>query len=212
MKKKCFRRHFRENWQKTCHVLQILAIMDVGLGEGMNTSKKKKLGWKSEGEGVFSQRPKSVKHGKSYLLRVSQWLSVVSLKFKGYLEKFILYPDVMLQLLKKLKLYSKLGPDTVHKAPISFHIKTYLWSLVDYQHLQKYFYNWNIKLNYYFICKINIKGNFMQHQIPIFKHHNLATSKNCKWFKNLCAGSPNDHVAQSFEVFSWWQNKSLSFC
>ena len=70
-KKKCFRRHFRENWQKTCHVLQILAIMDVGLGEGMNTSKKKKLGWKSEGEGVFSQRPKSVKHGKSYLLRVS---------------------------------------------------------------------------------------------------------------------------------------------
>ena len=104
LKKKCFRRHFRENWQKTCHVLQILAIMDVGLGEGMNTSKKKKLGWKSEGEGVFSQRPKSVKHGKSYLLRVSQWLSVVSLKFKGYLEKFILYPDVMLQLLKKLKL------------------------------------------------------------------------------------------------------------
>ena len=60
---------------------------------------------------------------------LSDWL--FSLEFKGYLEKFILSPDVMLQLLKKLKLYSKLGPDTVHKAPISFHIKTYLWSLVD---------------------------------------------------------------------------------
>ena len=55
---------------------------------------------------------------------LSDWL--FSLEFKGYLEKFILSPDVMLQLLKKLKLYSKLGPDTVHKAPISFHIKTYL--------------------------------------------------------------------------------------
>ena len=29
-------------------------------------------------------------------------------------------------MLKKLKLYTKLGPDTVHEAPISFHIKIYL--------------------------------------------------------------------------------------
>ena len=65
---------------------------------------------------------------------------------------------ICLQLLKKLKLYTKLGPDTVHMAPISFHIKIYLWSLVDYQHLQKYFYNWNITLNYYVVCQNNISN------------------------------------------------------
>ena len=69
----------------------------------------------------------------------------------------------MLQLLKKLKLYvyktaSRYSTQGPH---VSFHIKIYLWSLVDYQHLQKYFYNWNITLNYYFICKINIRGNFL---------------------------------------------------
>ena len=58
----------------------------------------------------------------------------------------ISYYDYVLQL-KKLNLYTKLGPDTVHKTPISFHIKFYLLPLVYYQHLQKYFYNWNISLN-----------------------------------------------------------------
>ena len=31
----------------------------------------------------------------------------------------------MLQLLKKLKLYTELGQETVHKAPIGSHIKYY---------------------------------------------------------------------------------------
>ena len=48
----------------------------------------------------------------------------------------------MLQLLKKLKLYTKLGPVKLG------HFKIYIRSFVDYQHLQKYFYNWNITWNY----------------------------------------------------------------
>ena len=56
---------------------------------------------------------------------------------------------------------------TVHKTSISFHIKVYLWSHVDYQHLQKYFYNWNITLNYYFICKIDIRDNFIYLEMPL---------------------------------------------
>ena len=68
----------------------------------------------------------------------------------------------MLHLLKKLKLYTKLGPERVHQAPINIQIKMYLWSFADYQHsLQKYFYNWNIILTYCFIYKINIRGNFI---------------------------------------------------
>ena len=38
----------------------------------------------------------------------------------------------MLRFLKKVKLYTKVGPETAHKPPISIHIKTHLWSLVDY--------------------------------------------------------------------------------
>ena len=64
-------------------------------------------------------------------------------------------------------IYTKLHPDTVHKAPISFHIKIYLWLLVDYQHPQKYFYIWNITLNHYFMCKINIRGNFPYLEMPL---------------------------------------------
>ena len=60
----------------------------------------------------------------------------------------------MLQFLKKLKLNTKLAPETVHKPPISILTKIYLWSFVDYQYLKKYFNIWNITLNYCFICKI----------------------------------------------------------
>ena len=67
----------------------------------------------------------------------------------------------MPHLLKKLKLYIKLGPERVHKAPISIQIKIFLWSFVDDQHLQNYFYSWNIILNYCFIYKMNIRGNFI---------------------------------------------------
>ena len=38
--------------KKTCHVLQILAIKGVGLGEGVNLLKKEKLGWKSFSDNV----------------------------------------------------------------------------------------------------------------------------------------------------------------
>ena len=68
--------------------------------------------------------------------------------------------DYILYLFKKLKLYTKLSSERVHKAPISIQIKIYLWSCVDYQYRQKSFYNWNITLNYCSICKISIRGNF----------------------------------------------------
>ena len=71
----------------------------------------------------------------------------------------------MLHLLKKLTLYTELGPGRVHKVLISIQIKIY-WSFVDYQHLQKYFYNFNINtniftLNYCFVYKMSIRGNFI---------------------------------------------------
>ena len=54
----------------------------------------------------------------------------------------------MLQRLRKRKVYTKLSPDTVNTAHVSFQIKIYLWSLADYQHLQKYFitgtWHWTI--------------------------------------------------------------------
>ena len=162
----------------------------------------------------------------------------------------------MLYLLKKLKLYTKLGPERVHKAPIGIQIKIYLWTFVDYQHLQKYFYNWKITLNYSFIYKINIRGNSISKcpwsghfleggpppppiqslfsvfcieikvciiftkgtafdsrtqyrsricpagsiKFPYFNNIIPPTLKKCKWLKNVCTGSANDHVLQSFKV------------
>ena len=56
----------------------------------------------------------------------------------------------MLHLLKKPKLYIKLEPESVHKAPVSIQIKMYYQIIkIYYQHLKKYFYNCNITLNYY---------------------------------------------------------------
>ena len=69
--------------------------------------------------------------------------------------------DYMLHLLKKLKLYPKLGPERVNKAPKIIKVKIYLWLFVDYQHLKKYFYNWNITLSYCSIYKIIIRGNII---------------------------------------------------
>ena len=67
----------------------------------------------------------------------------------------------MLHLFKKLKLYTKLDQERVNKTSTSIQIKIYLLSFVDYQHLRKYFYYWNITLNYCSIYKINIRGNFL---------------------------------------------------
>ena len=50
---------------------------------------------------------------------------LVSSFYRMVLFHVISYYDYMLQL-KKLNLYAKLGPDTVHKTSISFHIKIYL--------------------------------------------------------------------------------------
>ena len=44
----------------------------------------------------------------------------------------------MLQHYKKLKLYTQ---NWVKKRCISLHIRNYLWSFVDYEHLKMYFYN-----------------------------------------------------------------------
>ena len=53
----------------------------------------------------------------------------------------------MLQLRKKSKLYTQL--DLVKLGHLKLgHFKIYIRSFVDYQHLQKYFYNWNITWNY----------------------------------------------------------------
>ena len=54
-----------------------------------------------------------------------------------------------------------MGTERVHEVPISIQIKIYLWSFVDYQHLQKYFHNWNITLNYCVIYIFHIRGNFI---------------------------------------------------
>ena len=123
----------------------------------------------------------------------------------------------MLHLPKKLKLYTKLGPQTIHKALIRIHMKTYLWSFVDYLHLKKYFYNWNIiTLNYCFIYKIDTRDKFIWicpwlHQMPIFWHY-LAHCAKSEWLKKLWAASDNDHVLQVLKFYFWWQNKFLSIC
>ena len=44
------------------------------------------------------------------------------------------------------------------KRTLGIHIKTYFWSFLDYHYLKKYFYNWNITLNYCFVYKIKIRS------------------------------------------------------
>ena len=102
----------------------------------------------------------------------------------------------------------------MHKDPISIHIKIYLQSLVDYQHLKKFFYNWNITLNYCFIYKTNIRGNLTGYAPDITWNayilrppfHPLVNDS--KW----CVDSAKDHVFQNFRVFLWWQNKLFPVC
>ena len=68
---------------------------------------------------------------------------------------------------------------------ISIKIK-YLES-PDSHYLQKYFYIWNIALNYYFICKINIRVYFISWKYPYFAYVIiLPTLKICTWLKKLC--------------------------
>ena len=121
----------------------------------------------------------------------------------------------MLLLLKKLKLYTKLSPDIVYKSPISFHIKIYLWSLVDYQHLQKCFYNWKITLNYYFICKINIRGNFLYLEMPLVASDtHILTPLFCPLWKIISDSKnvvPAVPMIMSFKVLKYFFSGEISF-
>ena len=112
----------------------------------------------------------------------------------------------MLQLFKKLKLYTKLGPE---------HIKVYLWSLVDYQHLQKYFYNWNITLNYNFICEVNSTGNFMYLEMLLIASnvHISAPLFRPLWkiVNDLSNNVPAVPVIMSFKVLKCTSSGKISF-
>ena len=121
----------------------------------------------------------------------------------------------MLQLLKKLKLYTKPHPTTIHKAPISFHIKIYLWSLVDNQHLQKYFYNWNITLNYYFICKIIVRGNFIYLEMPLIASNTHISSPLFRLLWKIVNDLKSYVLAvqmiMSFNVLKYFSSDKISF-
>ena len=107
----------------------------------------------------------------------------------------------MLQLLKNLKLYIKLDQETVHKyshqnlfAVITctyksiFTVETSQWSTVS-----------SVKP----ISGVALSGNGLDSmKDPYFDTIISHTLKNAKWLKHLCADSINDHVHQSFDVFS----------
>ena len=120
----------------------------------------------------------------------------------------------MLHIFKKLKPYTK--PDTVHKAPISFYIKVYLWSLVDYEHLQKYFYDWNITLNYYFICKSNIRGNFIYLEMHLVgSNTHISTPLFCPLSKSVNDSKsyvPTVPMMMSFKVLKYFSGGKISSC
>ena len=108
----------------------------------------------------------------------------------------------MFQLLKKLKLYVKVGPEIVHK----YSDQNLFTIILHYQHPQKYFYICNIILNYSLSVKsisgVTLSGNPPGIiKCPYFDTIISHTLKNWKWLKTLCADSANDHVLQSFEVF-----------
>ena len=115
----------------------------------------------------------------------------------------------MLQFLKKLKLYTKLGPETVHKPLISIHTKIYLWSFVDYQYLKKYFYIWNITLNCCFICKIisrlTLSGNASGYSSNA---HNLTPLFHYPLWKIVHDSVP---MIMSFKVLKYFSNVKISF-
>ena len=112
----------------------------------------------------------------------------------------------MLHLLKKLKLYTKVGSESVHKTSISIQIKIYLWSFVDYQHLQKYFYNWNMILNYCSIYKINIRGNFIW-KYPSSNFHISTRLSHFEKKSNVLAVP----MIMSFKVLKHFFSHKVSF-
>ena len=112
----------------------------------------------------------------------------------------------MLQLLKKRKLYTKLGPETLQNTPIIICIKIHLHHLQITSTYKDIFTtgisNWttasSVKSIWGITLSVNVSGNIKS---PYFDAIISPTLKNCKWLKKLFAASANDHVIQSFEVF-----------
>ena len=101
----------------------------------------------------------------------------------------------------------------VYKAPISIHIKIYSWSFVDYQHLRKYSYNWNITLNYCFIHEINIKVNLTGYAPGIESTAHISTPLFCRLRKIV--NDPKGYVPavtliMSFKVLEYFSSGKIS--
>ena len=112
-------------------------------------------------------------------------------------------------------IYIKLCPDTVHKVPISFHIKIYLRSLVEYQHQKNCFCNPNITLNYYFKCKIYIRGNFLYLEMPLVASNiHILTSLSRSLSKILNISKrfvPAAPIVMLLKVLKYFSIGKLSF-
>ena len=91
---------------------------------------------------------------------------------------------------------------------MSIHTKIYLPSFVDYQYLKKYFYMWNIPLNYCFICKIisrlTLCGNASGYSSNAY---NLTPLFHPLW------KTVHNSVAMimSFKVLKYFSNGKISF-
>ena len=107
--------------------------------------------------------------------------------------------DYILQFLKKLKLYTKLCLET-----LNIRIKIYLRSFVDFHHLQKYFYNWNITLNHWFIFEINSRGCFIWKclWLPFF----CPLWKTINWSKSYVSTVP---MIMSFKVLKYFSSGKI---
>ena len=105
--------------------------------------------------------------------------------------------DHMLQLLKKLKLYTKLGSETVHKY---LYQNLFVISFVDYHHLKKVFsteiLHWIAAWFLKSISGVNLA--LVASKAHILPTTVLPSLKNCKWLKTSCAYGAH----QRFEVFS----------
>ena len=109
--------------------------------------------------------------------------------------------DHMLQRLKKLKLYTKLGSETVYKY---LHQNLFLISFVDYHHLKKVF---STEISHWITAWFLKSISGINLPLVASKAHILLTTvlpslKNCKWLKTSCAYG----ALQRFEVFPKWQN------
>ena len=107
--------------------------------------------------------------------------------------------------------YASGNTNWVERKYISIPIKFYV-IFVDYQHLQKYFNNWNITLNYCFIFKSNVRGSVIwkcswQHQVPIFPYHCSPTLKNGNRLKSIVPTVP---MVMSFKFFKYFSSGRIS--